>query len=339
MEPQKDNTSPSILYVTTGRINPNGALYYPPLVANQINSLKPFIKTFYTIVIHSLQPIFLLKRILEVKQLSSRYDIIHAQYGSLTALVAYLGKGKKPLVISFGGSDLLGSAGKGIQWTFRNWLTRKLGLIAAEWCSKIIVKSVSLFLTLPEKLRKKAIIIPNGVDINVFYPQPKSEMREKLGWKEADYYILFTPSRANNVLVKNLTLANSVIDHLKMKMDNTCLEFILDKSPQQVAEMMNAADCLLLTSLHEGSPNVIKEAMACNLPIVSVNVGDVSERLKDVTNSFVVEGYDRDTISQKLEVILNSNARTNGFEQLKKQELTAEGIAKRIVAVYNEVLR
>lgn len=339
MEPQKDNTSPGILYVTTGRINPNGELYYPPLVANQINSLKPFFKFFSIIIIHSLKPIFLLKRILEVKRLSSGYDIIHAQYGSLTALVAYLGKGKKPLVISFGGSDLLGTSGRGLNWTFRNWLTRKLGLFAAERCSKIIVKSVSLLMNLPERLRQKAIIVPNGVDINIFYPQHKNELRTRLGWKEGNYYVLFTPSRANNVLVKNLPLANAVIGLVKKKINDVSLEFILDKSPHQVAEMMNAADCLLLTSQHEGSPNVVKEAMACNLPIVSVNVGDVSERLKEVTNSYVVEGYDAETISQKLMSILNSNIRTNGFEQLKKQQLTAEGVAKRILSIYKEVLK
>ncbi len=339
MEPQKDNTTPGILYVTTGRINPNGALYYPPLVANQLNSLKPFIRSSAIVIIRSLSPIFLLKRIKEVRKLSTGYDIVHAQYGSLTAFIAVLGKGKKPLVISFGGSDLLGTAGKSLPWTFRNWLTRKLGLIAAERCNKIIVKSVSLFLTLPEKLRKKAIIIPNGVDVTVFYPRSKNEARARLGWKQNNYYVLFTPSRANNVLVKNFPLASSVINLVQKNMDNVYLEFILDKTPEQVADMMNAADCLLLTSLHEGSPNVIKEGMACNLPIVSVNIGDVAERLKEVSNSFVVDDYDMDLISQKIVAVLNLNVRTNGLDQLKKQGLTSEIVAKKILDIYTEVLR
>lgn len=338
MTNRTDNLSAAILFVTTGRINPDGTIYYPPLVANQINSLKPFINPS-VVIISSLSPVFLIKKIVEIRRLGVYHDLVHAQYGSLTALVALLGKGKKPLVISFGGSDLFGASGTGLFWAIRNWLTRKIGLYAAEKCCKIIVKSAPLFMNLPEKLRKKATIIPNGVDIDVFYPQPKSEMRRKLGWENANYYVLFNPSRANNVLVKNFSLAKAVIESLKIERDNIRLEFILDKSPQQVAEMMNAADCLMLTSKHEGSPNIIKEAMACNLPIVSVNVGDVSERLKYVTNSFVVDGYDKDLICQKLITILNSSARTNGFEQLKKQELTSKAVAKRILSIYNELMR
>jgi len=276
---------------------------------------------------------------MELKQMSVHYDIVHSQYGSLTALMAFLGKKRRPLIISFGGSDLLGTSGKGFKWTFRNWITRKLGLLAANNCSKIIVKSIALMMNLPEKLRQKAIVIPNGVDIDVFYLRNKDETRTKLGWKQNDYYVLFTPSRANNVLVKNLPLANSVMDLVQKNVNNVYLEFILDKTPEQVADMMNAADCLLLTSLHEGSPNVIKEAMACNLPIISVNVGDVSERLKEVTYSFVVDGYDKDLISQKVLAVLNSNVRTNGLDQLKKQGLTSEIVARKILDIYNEVLR
>ena len=330
----------NVVYVTTGRVNPDGALYYPPLVANQINSLKPLLKSFVIIIISSLNPAFLLNKVLELRKRVKQADIVHAQYGSLTAFLAFLGTLKqKPLIISFGGSDLLGTAGKGFKWTMRNGITKKLGLLAAEKCSKIIVKSESLLMNLSEKLRQKAIVIPNGVDVNVFYPSSKNEARTRLGWKKHDYYVLFTPSRANNVLVKNLPLASSAINLVQKKMDNVYLEFILDKTPEQVADMMNAADCLLLTSLHEGSPNVIKEGMACNLPIVSVNVGDVAERLKEVSCSFVVDGYDKDLISQKIMAVLNSNTRSNGLDQLKKQGLTSEIVAKKILDIYTEVLR
>jgi len=269
--------------------------------------------------------------------MSAHYDIVHAQYGSLTALIAFLGRKGRPLIISFGGSDLLGSSGKGFNWMVRNWITRNLGLLAAHRCNKIIVKSESLKMNLPEDLHGLVAIIPNGVDLNVFYPRDKREVRTKLGWKLDDFYVLFTPSRANNVLVKNLPLANAVIDLVREKVNNVYLEFILDKAPEQVATLMNGADCLLLTSLHEGSPNVIKEAMACNLPIVTVNVGDVYERLKEVLNSYVIDSYEKELLSEKVITLLNKHTRTNGLEQLKKQNLTSEDVAKKIWNVYNEV--
>ena len=333
------DSKPNVLFVTTGRINPNGDLYYPPLVANQINSLQPFLRDSSLTIIYSLNPLFVVRKILEVRRKSKDVDIIHAQYGSLTALIAHLGKKYKPLVISFGGSDLLGSAGKGLKWTIRNWITRQMGLWAANDSDCIIVKSQTLLKSLPPGLHKKTIVIPNGVDIRIFSPGNKQEARKKLGWGEGIRYVLFTPSRANNVLVKNLPLANEVLQAVNARLGSVRMEFILDKKPEQIAEMMNSADCLLLTSLHEGSPNVIKEAMACNLPIVTVNVGDVMERLWTVKNAYVVDSYNPELLSARVEQVLNNNERTNGIEEIKRQQLTSEDVALRIINVYNKVVK
>lgn len=192
--------------------------------------------------------------------------------------------------------------------------------------------------TLPSDVRNKAIIIPNGVNVTLFRPQDKALARRKLQWRENAHYIVFTPSRANNIIVKNVTLASEVMNVVKQTLPDTTLELILDKSPEEIADMMNAADCLLLTSLHEGSPNVIKEAMACNLPVVTVNVGDVSERLASVRPSCVVNSYDPWMISQKILEILLENKRSNGHGEIKKQLLTEESIAVRILDLYNEIM-
>lgn len=328
-----------VLYVTTGRINPNGDLYYPPLVANQINSLKPLLGSVAIEVIYSLSPFFIFRKVLELRKMTRQVDVVHAQYGSLTSLVAYLAKRGKPLVISFGGSDLLGSSGKGWGWLFRNWITRQMGIWAANDSDRIIVKSQTLLMSLPPSLHNKTKIIPNGVDTRFFFPTSKHEARKRLGWKEYAYYILFTPSRANNVLVKNLPLATEVVKMVSEKLNEVKMEFILDKAPGEVAEMMNGADCLLLTSLHEGSPNIIKEAMACNLPIVTVHVGDVMERLWSVKNAFVVDSYNQELIGAQVEYVLRTNERTNGYEELIRQQLTSENVALKIMEVYNKVVK
>ncbi len=57
----------------------------------------------------------------------------------------------------------------------------------------------------------------------------------------------------------------------------------------EVNWLMCAADCLLLTSRSEGSPQVVKEAMACGCPIVSVDVGDVRERVEGIEGCYVAK--------------------------------------------------
>ena len=78
------------------------------------------------------------------------------------------------------------------------------------------------------------------------------------------------------------------------------LELISGKTHSEINEMLNAANCLLLTSLHEGSPNIVKESMACNLPVVTVNCGDVAIRLSDVTPSFVSKDYNANELADLL---------------------------------------
>ena len=101
--------------------------------------------------------------------------------------------------------------------------------------------------------------------------------------------------------------------------------------------MMNAADCLLLTSLREGSPNVVKEAMACNLPVVSVPCGDVSERLQDVTPGGVYP-CDADALAQGLLAVFHSNRRSNGRAALASQGLTGADIAEKLINFYSRAV-
>lgn len=99
----------------------------------------------------------------------------------------------------------------------------------------------------------------------------------------------------------------------------------------------NAADVVLLTSLWEGSPNVIKESMACNRPIVSTNVGDVNMLLKHVESSFIVNP-DSKMISEKINILLNNSKPSNGRMILRKLELDSEHIAIKLIMLYNNTI-
>ena len=328
----------NVLYYTTGRNN-GKEVYYPPLVKSQVQSLSQFFDHYKIYIVkNSGFPLNLFKDFIK-KSKSNDNDIVHSQYGSLTALVAWLNSGNKPLVISFCGSDLEGTSGSSILWKLRDFVTTHLSRWLSVRADKIIVKSENLRQILPGKVRKHAYVIPNGVDLKIFYPLDQAEAREKLNWNFKTKYILFAPSKANNRIVKNIPLAVKSVALLKSKVEyGVELVMLTNYTGEEVALMMNAGDCLLLTSFHEGSPNVVKEAMACNLPVVSVDVGDVRERLKNDYISTILNSYDPQEITEALSKIVMKNTRTIGFEEIKKQKLDSESIAKKIYQIYEELL-
>jgi glycosyltransferase involved in cell wall biosynthesis len=101
--------------------------------------------------------------------------------------------------------------------------------------------------------------------------------------------------------------------------------------------LMNAADALIFTSLQEGSPNAVKEALACNLPVVSVPVGDVAERLRGVSNCELVQEDDPDALATALERVLQRGGRSDGRTAVAN--LDERVIAQRVINVYTRAVR
>jgi len=122
---------------------------------------------------------------------------------------------------------------------------------------------------------------------------------------------------------------------VETKRSDIALEKIMGVPHEMMPIYLNAADVLLVTSLHEGSPNIVKEAMACNLPVVTVKCGDVSERLENVYPSRVVTSYAPRLIADAIMDVLQSKSKSNGREELKKQKLEIESFGKALVNVYH----
>src|SRR5262249_39569819 len=112
-------------------------------------------------------------------------EVVHAQYGTVTAAVADASRGPLPLVISFCGADLLGTPEPGLLWRMRSRASRSIGLVAAWRAQSLVVKSRNLLSALPAPLRSRAEIIPNGVDEKVFAPLSRADARSQLGWRES----------------------------------------------------------------------------------------------------------------------------------------------------------
>jgi teichuronic acid biosynthesis glycosyltransferase TuaC len=280
----------------------------------------------------------ILRNVQRLKKEVARHEpgLVHAKYGSVTAAVAYLIKGKLPLVVSFCGDDLLGTPEPGLGWRVRERWARAIGLWAARRAAAILVRSNNLYQALPANLKNRATILPDGVDVSRFRPMDRDKCRAKLGWPIQPRVVLFNASQNDNQRVKNPALARAAVEVLARSVPDVSLHMISEASSEEVRLMLNAADCLLVTSLHEGSPNIVKEAMACNLPVVSVPCGDVAERLKR-TYPGGIRPYDAAALAEAIHEVLKTGRHSNGREQIVLQGLTLAKVAEGLVEIYRRV--
>lgn len=259
-----------------------------------------------------------------------RYELVHA-HGGETAFAARC-YWRAPLVISFCGSDLLGAIGANGSispaWRIRRRLVRELARLAQA----TITKSAELAERLPASVRRRNAVIPNGVDRDLFHPIPRGVAREELGWEVEERIALFAADP--DVPSKRFELASAACEAARGCGWRGRLEVAHRVPPNRMPLLMSGADCLLLTSATEGSPNVVKEALACGLPVVSTAVGDVRSLLAGVSPSAVVAA-DPDQLAHAIVECTRDPARSNGREMTAS--LAQNEIAKRILEVYRRV--
>lgn len=258
------------------------------------------------------------------------YDLIHAHYGT-SGVVARL-QFRLPVIVSYLGSDLLGLPGPSGKKTIPSRAVSLVSRFLAYFTDVSIVKSREMTKLLPGEI--KSYVIPNGVDLSLFRPIERREACRLIGLDPNKKYVLF-PSNADWPR-KCFPLARDAVDILKKEYKNVELIYLYGKKQSDVPIYMSACDAMVLTSLWEGSPNVIKESMACNLPIVSVDVGDVRYIIQDCPGCYLTD-RDPDLIAEKLKLILLSGKRTSGREKI--QHLEIQQVAMRIIHIYESVLR
>jgi glycosyltransferase involved in cell wall biosynthesis len=179
---------------------------------------------------------------------------------------------------------------------------------------------------------KNAIVLPNGVDLDLFKPLDKKECRINLGWDLDNKYVLFASKP--DKMVKNFALAQATMDRIKINSAELKIIYNIDHS--QMPVYLNAANVLLLTSKWEGSPNTVKEAMACNLPVVATKVGDIEYLFRN-TEGYYYTDPDPDKLAEKISFILSSNLIPNGRQRIMELELDSISIANKIIEIYEEI--
>jgi teichuronic acid biosynthesis glycosyltransferase TuaC len=286
------------------------------------------VKTLYLSCHHS--PLALLSAYRRIRRsiANESPDIVHAHYGTITSFLCAFST-RKPLVITFRGSDLNLDSTIG-------FLRSRVGFFLSQLS---VLRATSVVCTssqLSERLwwgKNKVVILPSGVDLVLFQPREKSESRKLLGWPMDERVVILNVGCAP--LLKGAPLARRVVELAEQDIGPLrLLELDGNVSPDKVPLYLNAADCLLLTSESEGSPNILKEALACNLPVVSVNVGDSALRLRGVWPSKVVS-REALLLARALFEILNVAQRSNGRRSVS--ECSEQSIALILIDIYREV--
>lgn len=241
---------------------------------------------------------------------NQHFDIVHA-HGGHVGLLCCLQR-KIPVVVTFHGSDIN---------IFKNRIISRIVFLLCDisiFVSNNLYKKVRL-------RRKNSHVIPCGVDFSVFYPMEQLNAKKELGFPQNEKYILFSSSFSNKI--KNYQLAAESVAFFK----DLKLMPVASRTRHEVNLLLNGAELLLMTSFSEGSPQIIKEAMACNVPIVSVDVGDVRDVLNNTDGTFLCS-YDVADVISKIRRALEFGKRTDGRDKIK--HLDNAEIAKRIYVNY-----
>lgn len=258
-----------------------------------------------------------------------RYDVVHAYYG-LTGIIARSQR-KVPIVVTFCGDDVLGRRHPNGKVTPFSKLLVKASIAAAGGAAAVIVKTQQMKELFPSK--SDVTVIPSGVDFRVFRSLDRVESCRALGLPEEKYKVLFLGD--TELPVKNFPLAEKTVEILRERGTDVDIVTVSNVSEECVALHMNACDALLITSHSEGSPNIAVESMACNLPIVSVDVGDVRELIGGVDGCLVAP-RDAAEIAEALLNVLKARRRTNGVRSVAHLDLSR--VALKILDVYRSVV-
>lgn len=292
--------------------------YYAPFIEEQVDALVAagVAVEYFPVVAKGIRGYLKLRKPLLKKIKEFSPDIIHAHYG-LSCLLANLQR-KIPVVSTYHGSDINVPSVR---------VFSKVAMVLSAYNIFVSQKNIDI-----AKPRSNFALIPCGVNLDNFTYVDRREARRLLGFNENVKLVLFAGSFSNRV--KNYPLAKNAIDLL----EGAELIELKGYTREQVNLLMHAVDLCLMTSFTEGSPQFIKEAMACGCPIVSVDVGDVRWVMGNTEGCYITS-YDADDCAEKIRSALlfsEHNKHTKGRDQIINLGLDNKKIAAKIINIYKK---
>lgn len=331
------------------RYKTNFADYQLPFVTEQGESLRAagcevdyfLVRGNYVKAVGALK-----KKIREFKP-----DIVHAHYG-LSAITAEL-QSYVPVVTTFHNGE-----------THHWWVNLMTSLMSLR--AKHVIYVASHIRDLVYFKARSYSIIPCGVSLEDCVVMDKAEARKKLGWSDDKKYITFGGAFSNTR--KNYELLRDAVSRLESAtLDATHLD-LADLAGEETignivcVEMkglsraecvlrMNACDVFALPTKNEGSPQALKEAMACNCPIVATDVADIKHLLGDLPGHYVLpnkkgngawwkgDEHSTEELAQLLKEALTFDGRTKGRERIIELGYTNDLVAQKIIMIYENILK
>ena len=266
------------------------------------------------------------KSIFKINSIISKgnFDLVHVHFGLAGMFLLLKSFIKTPVVVTFHGSDI-------ISFKKKDGLMQKVSKMAASKAERIIILNDKMAALL-KKFQDKLVKIPCGINTEIFELE-RNNLNNKV------FLIGFPSDRKREV--KNYPLFKNVVSNLVEEgLDIEIIEFT-NFSRKEMAYNLSRLDCLLMTSHSEGSPQIIKEAMVCQVPIVTTNVGDVAILLNGVENCAVVDSFDAHILAKKVYEISSlspEERKTNGREKIRKLELDQETVCSNIYEVYESLV-
>ncbi len=262
----------------------------------------------------------------------NQFDLVHAHY-TLSGWSAVLAFSGKPIVLSLMGTDAYGEYVGINQIKFSSRYLIYLTYLIQPFVNSIISKSkhIESFVY----LKNKSYVIPNGIlldEINFH----ENGFKEELGLDPDKKHVLFLGDKKNTR--KNYNLLETAVSRISS--DNISIVAPYPVSHEQVVKYLNSVDVTVVPSLMEGSPNLVKEAMACNCPVVSTDVGDVRWLFGDLEGHYITSFNPQD-VADKIKMALEfaeQKGKTQGRDRIIELGLDSETVARKIVGVYEKVL-
>lgn len=271
------------------------------------------------------------RAIITISKIYKEYDLIHCFHG-LTLICAFISTRNIPILISFLN-----------EIKYESFKKNKLINSTLVKIYKYILRSNRIYKIFKDKiptepiLRKQSFYLPNGVNLTAFFPIDKELAVERLKLDKNKTYILFVSSKDVNRNQKRFDIFTKVIAILNQKYSfYNFHELIMSNVPRELAiYYYNAATLHLLTSDYEGSPNSIKESMACNTPIVSTDVGNVRQMISGASNCII---SDQNPLVLAENVIKSINSPNSDLREiLIKNQLTKDAKTEELVNIYYKI--
>ena len=257
-------------------------------------------------------------------------DVVHAHFG-LSAITAEL-QSLVPVVTTFHNGE-----------THHWWVNLMTSLMSLR-AKHVIYVAQHIYDMVYFKARNYSII-PCGVSLDDCFLMDKAEARKQLNWNAKKKYVMFGGAFDN--LRKNYPLLRDAVERIGGDIEIVEMKGL---SRAECVQRMNACDVFVLPTKNEGSPQALKEAMACNCPIVATDVADIKHLLGDLPGHLVLpnkkgngawwvgDEHSAEELAELLKQALAFEGRTKERERIVELGYTNELVAKQIIAIYQEII-